>query len=45
MKIKCPNCKRLVGVTKNPKTVVKHRTGRSRPHNVKPVCEASGVAL
>jgi len=40
MKVKCKKCGRSVGVVDG--KVAKHRTGRSKPHNVKPVCEGTG---
>ena len=44
MKVKCQVCKRMIGVIKsdNGKKLAKHRTGRSKPKNLKPVCEGSG---
>lgn len=47
MKARCPECKRLVGIVKSVKgkTYPKHRTGRSNPKNVKPVCKASYLAV
>ena len=39
-KVRCDGCKRLVGVKEG--RLSKHRTGRSKPDNVKPVCGCSG---
>jgi len=41
MKTKCPKCNRMVGTKKTVRA--KHRTGRSRPNNVKPVCEGGVI--
>ena len=45
MKVKCKKCNRNVGTTlvfNGDRLYNKHRTGRSTPKNVKPVCEKSG---
>ena len=43
MKNKCTSCKRLVGVKRG--KLSKHRTGRSTPKKVKPLCAFSGRIL
>lgn len=44
MKTICPICKRNVGTKRSGKTIVtnKHRTGRSKPKKVKPICKGTG---